>query len=207
MAGSTEWIRPNFLLLIKFPFLPLLDPLDRQPHLLFELIVGIVVEVGDARVHADDRLHGGERILPRRGGVIDERFRDLDVLGKARHQIDVPLAVAIDRRTQFQVLGDRLLELFVPVWACSPSTASRSLRERVSRMQGVMVRTVTSDGLSETRSVSPKNSPSVSRAIRRSLPWAPLLSTSTCPWAIMMNLLEVLPLDDQLVSQRYFLAS
>ncbi len=57
----------------------------------------------------------------------------------------------------------------------------------------MIVRTVTSEGLSETRSVSPKNSPSVSRAIRRSLPWTPLLSTSTCPWAMMKNLLRSSP--------------
>ena len=56
-----------------------------------------------------------------------------------------------------------------------------------------MVRTVTSDGLPDTRSVSPKYSPSVSKAIRRSLPWAPLLRTSTCPWAMMKNLLRSLP--------------
>ena len=57
----------------------------------------------------------------------------------------------------------------------------------------MIVRTVTSDGLSETRSVSPKYSPSVSRAIRRSLPWTPLLRTSTCPWAMMKNLLRSSP--------------
>ena len=60
-------------------------------------------------------------------------------------------------------------------------------------MQGVIVRTVTSEGLSETRSVSPKYSPSVNRAIRRSLPCAPLLRTSTWPCAMMKNLLRSVP--------------
>ena len=89
----------------------------------------------------------------------------------------------------------------------SPSTASRSLRDRVSRTQGVIVRTVTSEGLSETRSVSPKYSPSVSRAMRRSLPCAPLLKTSTCPWAMMKNLLRSSPFDDQLVARATLLRS
>jgi hypothetical protein len=42
--------------------------------------------------------------------------------------------------------------------------------EIVSNLQGVIVLTVTSDGISETNSISPKYSPSVKRAILRSLP-------------------------------------
>ncbi len=52
---------------------------------------------------------------------------------------------------------------------------------------------VTDEGWSETRSVSPKCSPSVSNAIRKSVPCAPLLRTSTCPWARMKNLLPSSP--------------
>ncbi len=75
----------------------------------------------------------------------------------------------------------------------SAKTASRSLRDNVRRTQGVVVRTVTSDGLSETKSVSPKNSPSVSSAIRRLLPWTPFERTSTCPCAMIKNLLRSSP--------------
>ena len=57
----------------------------------------------------------------------------------------------------------------------------------------MIVRTVMSAGPSETSSVSPKYSPSVKSAIRRSLPWTPLLKTSTCPWAMMKNLLRSSP--------------
>ena len=89
----------------------------------------------------------------------------------------------------------------------SPSTASRSLRDRVSRMQGVMVRTVTSEGLSETSSVSPKNSPSVNRAIRRSLPWTPLLEDLHLSLGNDEELVPVFALDDQLVAQRNLFAS
>src|SRR5579863_5977793 len=60
-------------------------------------------------------------------------------------------------------------------------------------MQGVIVRIVTSEGLSDTSSASPKNSPSVNRAMRRLLPCTPLLKTSTCPWAMMKNLLRSVP--------------
>ena len=57
----------------------------------------------------------------------------------------------------------------------------------------MMVRMVTSEGLSETMSVSPKNSPSESSAMRRLVPWAPLLRTSTCPWARMKKVLPSSP--------------
>ena len=70
---------------------------------------------------------------------------------------------------------------------CSPRLASRSFLDRVSSIQGVRVRTEISEGLSETKSVSPKNSPSESKASRKSLPCTPLLRTSTCPCAMMKN--------------------
>ena len=83
----------------QFPLLAFFDPLDRQPHLFLQLIERIVVQVRHASVDADDRLHGRQRVLARMGRVIDERLRDLDVLGKARDEIDVPFAVTIDGRT------------------------------------------------------------------------------------------------------------
>ena len=105
----------EFLAVDDIPFLTLLDAFDRQPHLLFQLIVGIVVQIGDARMHADHGLHRRKRILAGRGRVIDERFRNLHVLGEARHQVDVPLPVAIDRGTQFLVLRDRLAKSLAQV--------------------------------------------------------------------------------------------
>ena len=193
MAGSAEWSQTEFLVVDQFPFLALLDPFDRQPHLLFELVVRTVVQVRHARMDADHGLHGRAENTRGGRGVIDKRFGDLDVLGKAGHQVDVPFTVAIDGERNFNVLVDRFLKSRVRGWEVPAAPVSRSLRDRVKSTQGVIVRTVTSEGLSETRSVSPKNSPSVSSAIRRLLPCTPLLRTSTCPWAMMKNLLRSSP--------------
>ena len=75
----------------------------------------------------------------------------------------------------------------------SANNASRSFRDNVSSTHGVIVRMVASDGRSDVKSDSPKNSPSVRSAIRKSLPCTPLLNTSTCPCAITKNLLRSSP--------------
>ena len=194
--------QPELLAVDQLPFLAFLDPLDRQPHLLFELVERAVVQVRDARMHAHHRLHGRQRIFARdwpnsrRTSRESRRSRRSRTPGRCSvRRSDSPSnAIPGVRRSPCWNSSLRL--------GSSPSTASRSLRDSVNSTQGVIVRTVTSEGLSETRSVSPKNSPSVSRAIRRSLPCTPLLSTSTCPWAMMKNLLRSSPSTISLLPQR-----
>ena len=56
------------------------------------------------------RLHGRKRVLPRSGRVVDERLRNLNVLRKTRHQVDVTLAVTIQRRTELEMFLNRFEE-------------------------------------------------------------------------------------------------
>ena len=80
-----------FLVVDQLAFLALLDRLDRQAKLLFDLIVRHAVEIGDARVDVEDRLHGAQQVLARILDVIDvglrqhalvaQRAGDLDAVG------------------------------------------------------------------------------------------------------------------------------
>ena len=193
--------QPELLAVDQLPFLPLLDPLDRQPHLLFELIVGTVVQVRDPRVDADHRLHGRERVFAGIGRVIDERLGNLHVLGKARNQVDVPLAVAIHRRTQFQVLVDRLLEFVAQVGHLAQDRVEILAREgqqhagrdrahgHVRRLVGDQV------GLAEELAFGQQGDPQVAAVDA-------LAQHLDLPLGDDEELAAVLAFDDQLVAQR-----
>ena len=103
---------PELGVVDELPLLAFLDALDGEPHLLFELVVGSVVEVGDAGVDADDGLDGGEGVFAGRGGVVDEGLGDFDVFGESGDEVDVAFTVSVDGGLEFAVLLDGPAEVF-----------------------------------------------------------------------------------------------
>jgi hypothetical protein len=61
------------LVVDELELLLLLDRLDHQAQLLFELIVRMAVEVRDPGVHPDDGLDRAQHVLPRLLHVVDPR--------------------------------------------------------------------------------------------------------------------------------------
>ncbi len=110
------------------PFLPLLDPLDRQTHLLFELIVGAVEEI-ETRVCTRTTVCTADIEYSRGiGGVIDKRLGNIHVFGKTGDEVDVPLAVPIDGGSSSRCSAIAFLNSSLRL-GISARTASRSLRE------------------------------------------------------------------------------
>lgn len=108
-AGTCQ--ETELLIVDEFPLLTLLDALDGEAKLLFQLVVGIIVEVADARVDAYYRLKGVQRIFRRVLLVVDIRLRNDIVLFVSADQVDVFLTVVVDRSLQTQLLIDSLVEL------------------------------------------------------------------------------------------------
>ena len=75
--------------------LALLHAFDRQAQLLAQLIVDVVVEVGDAGVQADHRLHDVQLVLARRLVVVDEGALQLGLALAVGGDVDRRLAVLV----------------------------------------------------------------------------------------------------------------
>ena len=188
----------------QLPLLALLDAFHRQPHLLLELVVGTVEQVGHARMHAHHRLHRRQRVLPRRRRIVHERLWNLDVLREARDQVDVPLAVLVDRREQLEMLGHRLPEFLLQPGRRQDRVEILA-RQRQQRA-GVIVRTVTSETRLVTSSISPKYSPSVSSADPQVAAMRALAEHLDLSLGDDEELVLLRALDDQVVPERHRLA-
>ena len=105
----------ELLVVDEFPLLTLLDALNRQAQLLFQLVVGVVVEVAHAGMHTNNGLQRVQRVLRGILLVVDIGLGDDVVLLVTTHQVDVLLAVIVDRCLQAQLLIDGLVERLAEV--------------------------------------------------------------------------------------------
>jgi hypothetical protein len=68
-----------FRIVDEFGLLPLLHLLGQQAHLFLDLVVRVIIEVGDARLHVEHGRYRIHRIFARRFLVIDKSLRKIGV--------------------------------------------------------------------------------------------------------------------------------
>ena len=76
--------QPELAVVDQLVLLALAQRLDGEPQLLLDLVHRLVVEVGDAGVHPQDRLRDAQLVLAGRGLVVDEGARQRRARRRAR---------------------------------------------------------------------------------------------------------------------------
>ena len=103
--------QPELGIVDDLGFLALLHSLDGQSQLLAQLLVHVVVEIGDASMQADDRLHHVQGVLARRFLVVDEGPLQLGLAVTVGGNLDPGLTVLVVANAGGVVLAGELFDL------------------------------------------------------------------------------------------------